>query len=55
MMSPIERSYLSCVPSQMEFKNLVSDWVLDTKAGETEEKFPWKTTQDEMELLKDKV
>ncbi|XP_067665686.1 solute carrier family 12 member 2-like isoform X1 [Haliotis asinina] len=41
--------------SQMEFKNLVSDWVLDTKAGETEEKFPWKTTQEEMELLKDKT
>ncbi|XP_041373186.1 LOW QUALITY PROTEIN: solute carrier family 12 member 2-like [Gigantopelta aegis] len=41
--------------SQTDFQMLLKDWVLDEKNGETKEMYPWKTTQQELSLLKEKT
>ena len=41
--------------SQEEFEERLKGRVLDEDKGETLEQFPWKTTEDEMLLLKEKV
>ncbi|KAL4227820.1 hypothetical protein ACF0H5_013257 [Mactra antiquata] len=40
--------------SQQEFNDLLKGLILDEDNGETLEQFPWKTTEDEMLLLKEK-
>lgn len=37
------------------FNTYLTPWKLDAQKGETKEKYPWKTTDDELELLKEKV
>ncbi len=37
------------------FDDLIKPWQLNVEAGETAEKFPWKITQDEIKLLREKV
>lgn len=46
---------LVCTCSKQEFNELLNGLILDEENGETVEKFPWKTTEDEMLLLKEKV
>ena len=41
--------------SKQDFEELLKGLVLDEENGETQEKYPWKTTEDEMLLLKEKV
>ncbi|CAG5135115.1 unnamed protein product, partial [Candidula unifasciata] len=37
------------------FNSYLAPWRLDTQKGETKEQYPWKTTDDELELLKEKT
>ncbi|KAH9500961.1 hypothetical protein Btru_069330 [Bulinus truncatus] len=37
------------------FNSYLAPWKLDTQKGETKKKFPWKTTDDELELLREKT
>ncbi|KAK0042108.1 solute carrier family 12 member 2, partial [Biomphalaria pfeifferi] len=37
------------------FNSYLANWKLDPHKGETKTKFPWKTTDDELELLKEKT
>ena len=41
--------------SKQEFEERIKGLVLDEDNGETTEQYPWKTTEDEMLLLKEKV
>jgi len=41
--------------SKQEFNTLMKPFILDEDNGETQEEFPWKTTEDEMLLLKEKT
>ena len=54
LISMIKEHY-SFFLSQEEFKEKLIGRVLDEENGETYEEFPWKTTEDEMLLLKEKV
>ncbi|CAE1286567.1 SLC12A2 [Acanthosepion pharaonis] len=38
-----------------EFEQLLEGWILDEEKGETKEKYPWKTSRDQLKLLKDKT
>jgi hypothetical protein len=38
-----------------EFDATISDWVLNTEEGETPESHPWKITEFDLKMLKDKV
>ena len=49
------KEHYSFFLSQEEFKEKLIGRVLDEENGETYEEFPWKTTEDEMLLLKEKV
>ncbi|CAL1534098.1 unnamed protein product [Lymnaea stagnalis] len=37
------------------FNSYLNPWRLDTQKGETKKRFPWKTTEDELELLREKT
>ena len=37
------------------FNQYLAKWRLDTSKGETKQDFPWKVTDDELEILKEKV
>jgi hypothetical protein len=41
--------------SKQEFNELLKGLILDEDNGETVGQYPWKTTEDEMLLLKEKV
>ncbi|XP_064608218.1 solute carrier family 12 member 2-like [Liolophura sinensis] len=41
--------------SKKEFNSLLQGWVVDASQGETKDACPWKTTEDELILLKDKT
>ncbi|KAL5005442.1 hypothetical protein ScPMuIL_018898 [Solemya velum] len=41
--------------NMQDFDNLISDWVLDEANGETQDKYPWKVTEDDKLLLRDKT
>lgn len=41
--------------SMKNFEKLLEGWMLDEENGESEEKFPWKVTEEQKLLLKDKV
>ncbi|CAI9727615.1 solute carrier family 12 member 3-like isoform X1 [Octopus vulgaris] len=40
---------------RQEFDSLLEGFILDEEKGETKEKYPWKTTRDQLKLLKDKT
>lgn len=37
------------------FEKLIESWMLDEDKGETSEEFPWKISEEQKLLLKDKV
>ncbi|PVD19309.1 hypothetical protein C0Q70_19796 [Pomacea canaliculata] len=37
------------------FNSYLAPWLLDEQKGETQEEFPWKTTEEEMEILHEKT
>ncbi|XP_059176302.1 solute carrier family 12 member 3-like isoform X2 [Physella acuta] len=37
------------------FNSYLADWRLDTQKGETKKKFPWKTTEEEYDILREKT
>ncbi|XP_056022591.1 solute carrier family 12 member 3-like isoform X2 [Ostrea edulis] len=41
--------------SMKNFEKLLEGWMLDEEKGETSEKFPWKITEEQKLLLKDKT
>ncbi|XP_069138674.1 solute carrier family 12 member 2-like isoform X2 [Argopecten irradians] len=41
--------------SEMEFDKLLEGWMLNEEQGETQEKYPWKISEEEKDLLQDKT
>ncbi|XP_033751068.1 solute carrier family 12 member 2-like [Pecten maximus] len=41
--------------SEVEFDKLLDGWMLDEEKGETQEKYPWKISEEEKDLLQDKT
>ena len=43
------------IGSMKNFEKLIESWMLDEDKGETSEEFPWKISEEQKLLLKDKV
>ncbi|OWF48421.1 solute carrier family 12 member 2-like isoform X2 [Mizuhopecten yessoensis] len=41
--------------SEVEFDKLLEGWMLDEESGESQEKYPWKISEEEKDLLQDKT